>query len=642
MQRVMSRLRYPIVLLGTLFVLTIGVFKMSAQTQRQAMDAIRNSPEGTYRIGEGCADNEDDAQAKAMTALLNSMHTVFGMEKNLVSDSSTERSMSLTVRARTTIALDRVSTLSYEQDGYWYCMCYVPEEEIVKAIEARKEHITELIMLGIEQEGKLNIAGALKYYNWALMLLSAYEDNMKIDLEGELRDPRPWLKNHIPVVLDNISITLDNDKIEYDDRDYDHYSFNLDINYAGKPVSAIDLSYFNGVRDVRPIHAKNGLGTLRFPDVESINELSIGIIYDYPEDVESYDSQLKAVYDAGLRQRFQGRDRVRIPVKINKDRIKLMANTNRDENAITSGETAPIVVAERRTIERPVVESGQLVKVMESVEAGLRGRTYDDLRPLFTDDGWDLFCRMTSLADIRVVKTPDTYNVEKSRFFCIGRGIPVSVKMGGHHSNETIVFRFDVESGLIASVAYALTERAENDIFRESQWSLDSRYSLLTFMEDYQTAFALRRLDYIESIFSDDAVIITGSFNDNKPSKRFYDLESLNLDNRTVRYSKMDKDTYMRHLKGYFDPRSKDFRKYIQLVFEDAVISKASTAGFVEDREIMWIEIKQQYNSDKYNDKGFLALQIDLKPTGSQIHVRTWTPHFLPLEVLKKRFNIGY
>lgn len=86
-----------------------------------------------------------------------------------------------------------------------------------------------------------------------------------------------------------------------------------------------------------------------------------------------------------------------------------------------------------------------------------------------------------------------------------------------------------------------------------------------------------------------------------------------------------------------------DFKKkdYIQLVFEDAEISKAATDGFL-DNEVLWIEIKQQYDSPSYSDKGFLALQINMKPSGSQINVRTWTPGFVELDELKKRFPIGF
>lgn len=162
-------------------------------------------------------------------------------------------------------------------------------------------------------------------------------------------------------------------------------------------------------------------------------------------------------------------------------------------------------------------------------------------------------------------------------------------------------------------------------------------------MEDYQTAFALKRLDYIEKIFSDDAIIITGKVAAENTSRRFYDLKALRLSdkNRNVSYKKFNKEQYINQLKNdFFDKRSNTYKKYIQLTFEDAVISKVASNGYT-DNEVMWIEIKQQYNSDKYSDKGYLALQIDLKPKGSLIHVRTWTPEFIPIDYLKEHFGIG-
>ncbi len=109
-----------------------------------------------------------------------------------------------------------------------------------------------------------------------------------------------------------------------------------------------------------------------------------------------------------------------------------------------------------------------------------------------------------------------------------------------------------------------------------------------------------------------------------------------------VKYTRYSKDEYIKRLENdFYDKKSASYKKFIQLIFEDAVISKVATGGFV-DNDVMWIEIKQQYNSDKYSDKGFLSLQINLKPTGSRIHVRTWTPQFMEIDDLKKRFNVGF
>lgn len=314
-----------------------------------------------------------------------------------------------------------------------------------------------------------------------------------------------------------------------------------------------------------------------------------------------------------------------------------------NESEVSDPDDIPMTGNERKTIDRPVTEQAECYEKIGKVAEAIKGKNYNLVQNLFTPEGWEIFSIMTESSEMRIAKMPDKFTVEESNLFLIGKGIPVSIKLGGHLSNETLVFRFDKQSGLIKSVAYALTKRAEDDIFRQAQWNIESRYSLLTFMEDYQTAFVLKRLDYIKSIFSDDAVIITGKFTDGKPSKRFYDATTLNLDNRNVQYSRMDKETYIKRLQeDFFDHKNQRYKKYIKLTFEDAVISKVATGGFAEDHDVMWIEIKQNYESDKYNDKGYLSLQINLRPTGSQINVRTWTPQFMEIEDLKKRFEVGF
>jgi hypothetical protein len=47
-------------------------------------------------------------------------------------------------------------------------------------------------------------------------------------------------------------------------------------------------------------------------------------------------------------------------------------------------------------------------------------------------------------------------------------------------------------------------------ILKYESWSEYSRVTIINFIENYKTAYALKRLDYIESIFSDNALIIVG------------------------------------------------------------------------------------------------------------------------------------
>lgn len=640
----MSKMPFRSILL-LLICLIFTQADLYCQTPAQAMERIRTSSPEKYKWGMADADTEEAAKGAAMENLLMSLRTTLSLErkeKERLADDGYKSEQISELRAQSIATVENLATISFQDEKGWHYMYYVSADDLKKAEEARRNHISDIILLGIEQEGKLNIAGALKYYSWALSMLNAYGDQLKLTLEGREQDPRPWLQQHIPMMMDNISVKIDDTNISYDELDYDHYTVNLNLDYAGKPVSALDLSYFNGEREIKPVHAKNGTASLHFPELANFKEIAMKIVYDYPEEGKIYDKELAAIYNGGHGVKFDHQASIRVPIKVNSKKLTVETTKSKQENLSSDYATAPIIKADRKEIERPVVENEVLVSHMEKVTTALRNRNYESVKSLFTDEGWSIFKLMTSSGELKVVKKAPSYTIESTQLFTIGKGIPVSVKNGRHISNENIVFRFDKDSGLIKSVAYALTAKAENDIFRQAQWNMESRYSLLTFMEDYQTAFALKRLDYIRSIFSDDAVIITGKFADRQSKQLFHDIKSFAPENRKVKYTRYNKEEYLDRLeKDFFDKSSQSYRKYIQLVFEDAVLSKVATGGFV-DNDVMWIEIKQHYISDKYSDTGYLALQINLKPTGSRIHVRTWTPYFMEIDDLKQRFNVGF
>lgn len=627
------------------FIFSIASLGVYSQTPKDAMEKIKNSSAEKYKWGEGDSKNEEEAKSIAMENLLMSLRTTLSLtrqEKERETDKEYSFEQTSDLRAHSIATVENLSLISFEDDNGWHALYYVDTKYLKEAEQLRLDHVKDMILLGMEQEGKLNIAGALKYYTWALSMLNTFSDKLTMELEGRNQDARPWLQQHIPMVLDNISLILDGNEIDYDEFDYDHYVVNLTAMYVGKPISALDLSYFNGEREVKPVHAKNGKASLSFPDLSNFKELAIKVLYDYPEEGKLYDKELEAMYKTGYHLKFDTQASQKISISVKQNKLSIKSDVKKELINNTAYETAPIIKEDRKLIERPTTNSEVHVEIMKKVEASLINRDYDAIKELFTSEGWSIFYLMMRSGEVRVNKKSNDYIVESTPLFTIGKGIPVSIKNGRHVSNETIVFRFDKESSLISSVAYALTKKAEDDIFRQAQWNIDSRYSLLTFMEDYQTAFAIKRLDYIKSIFSDDAIIITGKFADEKNNKRFYDASMLMPGSKNIQYTKYSKDEYIKRLEtDFFDKKAVSYKKYIQLVFEDAVISKVATGGFV-DNDVMWIEIKQQYISDKYSDKGYLALQINLKPSGSRIHVRTWTPQFMEIDDLKNRFNVGF
>lgn len=109
-----------------------------------------------------------------------------------------------------------------------------------------------------------------------------------------------------------------------------------------------------------------------------------------------------------------------------------------------------------------------------------------------------------------------------------------------------------------------------------------------------------------------------------------------------VIYKNFTKDQYIDHLTRLFHNN-----KWTHINFEDTQIRLVNTNGLI-DNDVLWVELKQHWNSAGYSDVGYLALQINMvKPAdmsseqGSYINVRTWTPEFVDIDELMRRFPIG-
>jgi len=158
---------------------------------------------------------------------------------------------------------------------------------------------------------------------------------------------------------------------------------------------------------------------------------------------------------------------------------------------------------------------------------------------------------------------------------------------------------------------------AVTDILSHEDYSEKARIVLTQFLENYKTAFALKRLDYITSIFDDNALIITGTvvkraeYQSQEERTRF-------LDNKIIKYNRYTKNEYIKHLE-----RSFNSNEFINIRFSNNDIVKAR-GGY---GEVYGIQIRQDYYSTNYGDTGYLFLFVDLNdPNNPIIKVRTWQP----------------
>jgi hypothetical protein len=179
---------------------------------------------------------------------------------------------------------------------------------------------------------------------------------------------------------------------------------------------------------------------------------------------------------------------------------------------------------------------------------------------------------------------------------------------------EDVVFTFN-KDGKIDCIAFGLDEKAKNDILNKGKWTPEARQTLIGFLETYKTAYALKRIDYLRTIFDDDAVIIVGHVA-NKMVSVSGDNGKTMRNQKYITTNRYTKDQYLRNLERCF--RSNEF---INIRFANNDVRKA------KGEEEYGIQIKQDYYSATYGDEGYLYIQVDLEDRKQPIiKVRTWQP----------------
>ena len=257
--------------------------------------------------------------------------------------------------------------------------------------------------------------------------------------------------------------------------------------------------------------------------------------------------------------------------------------------------------------------------VMQRVLAAIRNRNYPTVNEYFTTEGREVFQRLVQYGQARLVGTPQpVFHRSADGVVCRGVQMSFSFKNGLRKSfTEEVVFTFDPKAR-IKNVSFGLGQVAEQDILCKGVWNGNVRVAIMQFLENYKTAYALKRIDYLNTIFDDNAVIITGSVARNSGQRGMrLDTESRRFSQKDVRYTRQTKKQYIRNLRRCFDSN-----EFVNIRFSSNDVVKLGKGG-----EMYSIQIEQDYYSTTYGDHGYLFLMVDLNDAEHPlIKVRTWQP----------------
>ena len=451
----------------------------------------------------------------------------------------------------------------------------------------------------IEREKEGKVGDALQGFYWALALLNSCPD---ADLETIGYDEVSMdqdLHRRVKDILDGIKI-----KATSVEKESDGQYLTLNVLYHDKPAVNFKYKYIDNKTESEIFTAKDGEGELVVPLSNNLRRLKI---------LAEYECRDEANIHPDVRSVMEFTDPVAFKAAEITVDTKNCETVNSENFTVQS--IPPIETASYETLSEQTVSP--FFQTINNIEQGIAKHQYQSLRDLFTDEGWKMFDGLVHFGNAKLLKAPAVQFLPDKDGGVVCRSFPMSFSFKGNRRTftEDVVFYLNSDAK-VTEVAFGLEKAAVDDIMNRGNWSQEARQTMIHFLETYKTAYALKRIDYISSIFSKEALIVTGwvvkgtGQTEMSPAKPSH-----------IKYIRQTKDQYINSLRKCFASN-----EYVNIHFANNTIRRSATKP-----SIYGIQIKQDYFSSTYGDTGYLFLLIDFdKPELPVIHVRTWQPDLDP------------
>lgn len=185
-----------------------------------------------------------------------------------------------------------------------------------------------------------------------------------------------------------------------------------------------------------------------------------------------------------------------------------------------------------------------------------------------------------------------------------------------------IYIDFD-KTGKIVDFNFTLGMNMYTEILKKSEelGDLDRRMQIIDWCEHFAKAYCDKNMKFMQTIFSDDAIIITG-----KMTMQRVRTDMGMKDQAKVKYVQQTKSQYLSNLSKVFASNS-----YVNVKFEDyTVIRHGAKPNYYG------VTLRQKWHTARYSDEGTVFLIWDFtNEEAPRILVRTWQP------TTEKAFKMG-
>lgn len=185
-----------------------------------------------------------------------------------------------------------------------------------------------------------------------------------------------------------------------------------------------------------------------------------------------------------------------------------------------------------------------------------------------------------------------------------------------------IYIDFD-KTGKIVDFNFTMGMNMYTEILKKGEelGDLDRRMQIIDWCEHFAKAYCNKNMKFMQTIFSDDAIIITG-----KMTMQRVHTDMGMKDQAKVKYVQQTKSQYLSNLSRVFASNS-----YVNVKFEDyTVIRHGAKPNYYG------VTLRQKWHTARYSDEGTVFLIWDFtNEEAPRILVRTWQP------TTEKAFKMG-
>lgn len=471
---------------------------------------------------------------------------------------------------------------------------YIKVSEVNRIFEGRKQKVINMVETAERAEKKGKIDDALRYYYWGYELLKSlqyYNEVKYMCPDNKERALATWIPEQMNDIFSNLKINTTSKSGN---------EIQLRILYKDKPVTSFDYTYFDGMDWSNIYSAKDGIGIVDLRPGAVADNIRIKCEFEFSGETHidrEIESVMALVNSSTFRDAY----------------FSVPANAA-TVNSISKPISAPVQTVNTNAFAKSDLNYTAYRVILEEIFKAIHQKNYVSINKHFTPRGKEQFDKLINYGKASIL---DKANIEFNRLGekVISRGMFMSFGFKNNNRKfvENVVFIFNKDKKVDA-VQFGLGEEAYKDIMSKGVWSQDARLILNNFLEEYQTAYALKNLDYIKNVFDDNAIIITGRVS-RRPQMRTENQAY--IDNKVIKFTKQSKTEYIRNLAHCFAGN-----EFINIRFANNDIVKSGKGG-----ETYGIQIKQDYYSSTYGDTGYLFLMIDVNdPDNPSIKVRTWQP----------------